>query len=86
MIMIGVPTTDPDKVVIPRWGNYHPMDKLTVQGEQFQLKIKSTAEDWGKLLKKESIMDVLDFEITIPIQLFKTQQKTETDISILCLV
>ena len=59
---------------IPR-GNYHQIDKLTIQvGESSEL--KATAEVVSKLLKRKH-NDMLDFEISIPINLLKQQQKTK---------
>lgn len=59
---------------IPR-GNYHQLDKLTVQVNNSN-ELKSTAEVLSKLLKKRH-NEVLDFEISIPIHLLKQQQKTK---------
>ena len=59
---------------IPR-GNYHQIDKLTVQVSNSN-ELKATAEVLSKMLKRRH-SDVLDFEITIPIQLLKQQQKTK---------
>lgn len=59
---------------IPR-GNYHQIDKLTVQVNNSS-ELKATAEILSKMLKRKH-NDVLDFEITIPIQLLKQQQKTK---------
>ena len=59
---------------IPR-GNYHQIDKLTVQVSNSG-ELKATAEVLSKMLKRRH-NDVLDFEITIPIQLLKQQQKTK---------
>lgn len=59
---------------IPR-GNYHQIDKLTVQVSNSN-ELKSTAEVLSRMLKRKH-NDVLDFEITIPIQLLKQQQKTK---------
>ncbi|MCF7569384.1 ABC transporter permease [Sabulilitoribacter arenilitoris] len=59
---------------IPR-GNYHQIDKLTVQVNK-STELKATAEVLSKMLKRKH-NDVLDFEITIPIQLLKQQQKTK---------
>jgi len=59
---------------IPR-GNYHQIDKLTVQVSNSS-ELKATAEVLSKMLKRRH-NDVLDFEITIPIQLLKQQQKTK---------
>ncbi|MEL0457557.1 ABC transporter permease [Flavobacteriaceae bacterium SZ-1-7] len=59
---------------IPR-GNYHQIDKLTVQVANSN-QLKATAEVLSKMLRRRH-NDVLDFEITIPIQLLKQQQKTK---------
>lgn len=59
---------------IPR-GNYHQIDKLTVQVSNSS-ELKATAEVLSKMLKRRH-NDVLDFEIEIPIQLLKQQQKTK---------
>jgi len=56
-------------------GNYHQIDKLTVQVNNSK-ELKSTAEVLSKMLKRRH-NDVLDFEISIPIQLLKQQQKTK---------
>ncbi|WNH07560.1 ABC transporter permease [Thalassobellus suaedae] len=62
------------KKSIPR-GNYHQIDKLTIQVSNSN-ELKATAEVVSKMLKRRH-NDVLDFEITIPIQLLKQQQKTK---------
>ncbi|NMH89481.1 ABC transporter permease [Flavivirga algicola] len=59
---------------IPR-GNYHQIDKLTAQVSNSN-ELKATAEVLSKMLKRRH-NDVLDFEISIPIQLLKQQQKTK---------
>jgi len=59
---------------IPR-GNYHQIDKLTVQVSNSN-ELKATAEVLSKMIKRRH-NDILDFEITIPIQLLKQQQKTK---------
>tara|TARA_B110000046_G_scaffold77722_1_gene85814 strand:+ start:1278 stop:2645 length:1368 start_codon:yes stop_codon:yes gene_type:complete len=59
---------------IPR-GNYHQIDKLTVQVSSSE-KLNSTANLLSRMLKRKH-NDVLDFEISIPIQLLKQQQKTK---------
>ncbi len=59
---------------IPR-GNYHQIDKLIVQVSNSN-ELKATAEVLSKMLKRRH-NDVLDFEISIPIQLLKQQQKTK---------
>jgi putative ABC transport system permease protein len=65
---------DGPKKRIPR-GNYHQIDKLTVQVSNSN-ELKATAEVVSRMLKRRH-NDVLDFEITIPIQLLKQQQKTK---------
>ena len=62
------------KKKMPR-GNYHQIDKLTVQVTNSN-ELKATAEILSKMLKRRH-NDVLDFEISIPIQLLKQQQKTK---------
>jgi len=62
------------KEKIPR-GNYHQIDKLTIQVSNSN-ELKATAEVVSRMLKRRH-NDVLDFEITIPIQLLKQQQKTK---------
>ena len=56
-------------------GNYHQIDKLTVQVNNSG-ELKATAEVLSKMLQRRH-NNVLDFEITIPIQLLKQQQKTK---------
>lgn len=56
-------------------GNYHQIDKLTIQVTNSN-ELKATAEVVSKMLKRRH-NDVLDYEITIPIQLLKQQQKTK---------
>ncbi|MBU2906311.1 ABC transporter permease [Arenibacter algicola] len=73
MIIISGANNGPKKR-IPR-GNYHQLDKLTVQVNNSN-ELKATAEVLSKLLKRKH-NEVLDFEITIPIQLLKQQQKTK---------
>ena len=72
VIMIG--NQSGPKKRIPR-GNYHQIDKLTIQVSNSN-ELKSTAEVLSRMLKRKH-NDVLDFEITIPIQLLKQQQKTK---------
>lgn len=56
-------------------GNYHQIDKLTVQvGNSSEL--KATAEVVSKMLRRKH-NGMLDFEISIPINLLKQQQKTK---------
>ncbi|PQJ78016.1 ABC transporter permease [Polaribacter porphyrae] len=59
---------------IPR-GNYHQIDKLVVQVENSS-ELNATADVLSRMLKRRH-NDVLDFEISIPIQLLKQQQKTK---------
>jgi putative ABC transport system permease protein len=59
---------------IPR-GNYHQIDKLTLQVSSSE-KLNSTADLVSRMLKRRH-NDVVDFEISIPIQLLKQQQKTK---------
>lgn len=59
---------------IPR-GNYHQIDKLTIQVSNSN-ELKATAEVISRMLKRRH-NGMLDFEITIPIQLLKQQQKTK---------
>ncbi len=68
---------------IPR-GNYHQIDKLTVQVSNSN-ELKATAEVLSKMLKRRH-NDVLDFEITIPIQLLKQQQKTKQIFNIVLII
>jgi putative ABC transport system permease protein len=56
-------------------GNYHQIDRLTVQVNNSN-ELKSTAEVVSKMLKRKH-NGMLDFEITIPINLLKQQQKTK---------
>ncbi|MFI1773223.1 ABC transporter permease [Thalassobellus citreus] len=71
------------KARIPR-GNYHQIDKLTVQVTNSN-ELKATAEVLSKMLKRRH-NDVLDFEITIPIQLLKQQQKTKQIFNIVLII
>lgn len=68
---------------IPR-GNYHQIDKLTVQVSNTN-ELKATAEVLSKMLRRRH-NDVLDFEITIPIQLLKQQQKTKQIFNIVLII
>ncbi len=65
-------------------GNYHQIDKLTVQVANSN-ELKATAEVLSKMLKRRH-NDVLDFEITIPIQLLKQQQKTKQVFNIVLII
>lgn len=56
-------------------GNYHQIDKLTIQVNNSN-ELKATAEVISKMLRRKH-NDMLDFEITIPINLLKQQQKTK---------
>jgi len=62
------------KKKIPR-GNYHQIDKLIVQVKESN-QLNATADMLSRMLKRRH-NDVLDFEISIPIQLLKQQQKTK---------
>tara|TARA_R110001632_G_scaffold43376_6_gene110081 strand:- start:82762 stop:84129 length:1368 start_codon:yes stop_codon:yes gene_type:complete len=59
---------------IPR-GNYHQIDKLTIQVKNSE-KINATADLVGRILKRKH-NGMVDFEISIPIQELKQQQKTK---------
>ncbi len=59
---------------IPR-GNYHQIDKLTVQVNNSS-ELNATADVLSRMLKRRH-NGMLDFEISIPIQLLKQQQKTK---------
>lgn len=72
-IVIGGEENGPKKR-IPR-GNYHQIDKLTVQVNSSN-ELKATAEVVSKMLKRKH-NGMLDFEITIPVNLLKQQQKTK---------
>ena len=56
-------------------GNYHQIDRLTVQVNNSN-ELRSTAEVVSKMLKRRH-NGMMDFEITIPINLLKQQQKTK---------
>ncbi len=62
------------KKKIPR-GNYHQIDKLTIQVNN-STELNATADVLNRMLKRRH-NDMLDFEISIPIQLLKQQQKTK---------
>ena len=72
-IMIGGGDSGPKKRK-PR-GNYHQIDKLTIQVNN-STQLKATAEVVSKMLKRKH-NGMLDFEISIPINLLKQQQKTK---------
>jgi len=73
MIIIGGNQSGPKKR-IPR-GNYHQIDKLTVQVNNSN-ELMATANIISRMLKRKH-NNVLDFEISIPIHLLKQQQKTK---------
>ncbi len=73
MIIFGGNDNGPKKRK-PR-GNYHQIDKLTVQVNNSN-ELKATAEVISKMLQRKH-NGMLDFEITIPINLLKQQQKTK---------
>jgi putative ABC transport system permease protein len=56
-------------------GNYHQIDKLVVQVENSS-QLNATADVLSRMLKRRH-NGMLDFEISIPIQLLKQQQKTK---------
>ncbi len=68
---------------IPR-GNYHQIDKLIVQVSNSS-ELKNTAEILNKMLKRRH-NGVVDFEITIPIELLKQQQKTKQIFNIVLII
>ena len=72
MIIIG--NQNGPKKRIPR-GNYHQIDKLVVQVKESN-QLNATADLLSRMLKRRH-NDMLDFEISIPIQLLKQQQKTK---------
>lgn len=73
MIIMGGNDNGPKKRK-PR-GNYHQIDNLTVQVNNSN-ELKATAEVISKMLQRKH-NGMLDFEITIPINLLKQQQKTK---------
>ena len=73
MIIIGGSQSGPKKR-IPR-GNYHQLDKLTIQVNNSN-ELMATANIISRMLKRKH-NGVLDFEISIPIHLLKQQQKTK---------
>ena len=73
MIVFGNNQQGPKKR-IPR-GNYHQIDKLTVQVNNSS-ELNATADVLSRMLKRRH-NGMLDFEISIPIQLLKQQQKTK---------
>jgi len=73
MIIFGGNQQGP-KERIPR-GNYHQIDKLVVQVNNSS-ELNATADVLSRMLKRRH-NDMIDFEISIPIQLLKQQQKTK---------
>ncbi len=73
MVFFGGGNSGPKKR-IPR-GNYHQIDKLTVQVNSSN-ELSATANVISRMLKRKH-NNVLDFEISIPIHLLKQQQKTK---------
>ena len=73
IIIMGGGQSGPKKR-IPR-GNYHQIDKLTVQVNN-STELMATANIISRMLKRKH-NNVLDFEISIPIHLLKQQQKTK---------
>jgi putative ABC transport system permease protein len=73
VIVFGGDQSGPQKR-IPR-GNYHQIDKLTVQVNNSN-ELKATANVISRMLKRKH-NGMVDFEITIPINLLKQQQKTK---------
>jgi putative ABC transport system permease protein len=73
MVFFGGQQQGPKKR-IPR-GNYHQIDKLVVQVENSS-QLNATADVLSRMLKRRH-NGMLDFEISIPIQLLKQQQKTK---------
>lgn len=71
------------KTRIPR-GNYHQVDKLVVQVSN-STELKATAEVLNKMLKRRH-NNVSDFELTIPIELLKQQQKTKQIFNIVLII
>ena len=56
-------------------GDYHQLDKLIVQVDDSKT-LNATVDIIGRMLKRKH-NNVVDFEISIPIQLLKQQQKTK---------
>ena len=73
MVFFGGQQQGPKKR-IPR-GNYHQIDKLVVQVDNSS-QLNATADILSRMLKRRH-NNMLDFEISIPIQLLKQQQKTK---------
>jgi putative ABC transport system permease protein len=74
MVFFGRPQQQGPKKRIPR-GNYHQIDKLVVQVDNSS-QLNATADVLSRMLKRRH-NGMLDFEISIPIQLLKQQQKTK---------
>jgi len=74
MTIISFSQSSGPKKRIPR-GNYHQIDKLTVQVYNSK-ELSATADLISRMLKRKH-NGVLDFEISIPIHLLKQQQKTK---------
>ena len=56
-------------------GNYHQLDKLTVQIDQSE-NLSASSEIISRMLKRKH-NEIIDFEIFIPVHLLKQQQKTK---------
>lgn len=65
-------------------GNYHQIDKLTIQVNNSN-ELKATAEVVSKMLQRKH-NGMVDFEITIPIDLLKQQQKTKQIFNIVLII
>ena len=76
MIVIGGNNNGPKKRQAR--GNYHQIDRLTVQVNSSN-ELKATAEVISRMLQRKH-NGLLDFEIAIPINLLKQQQKNKTNI------
>ncbi|WP_088324891.1 ABC transporter permease [Polaribacter tangerinus] len=74
MIIINGGGQQGPKKRIPR-GNYHQIDKLVVQVNNSS-ELNATADVLSRMLKRRH-NELVDFEISIPIQLLKQQQKTK---------
>lgn len=74
MIIFSSGNNSGPKKRIPR-GNYHQIDKLTIQVDNSE-KLNATANLVSRMLKRRH-NGVVDFEVSIPIQLLKQQQKTK---------
>ncbi|WP_196885013.1 ABC transporter permease [Aureivirga sp. CE67] len=56
-------------------GNYHQLDKLTIQIDNSE-NLSASSDIISRMLKRKH-SDILDFEIFIPVHLLKQQQKTK---------